>query len=56
MQRMEHVKRKASTKANITVESLAVLKEEFLLDIRGFVEMEEIPVDLILNWLVRPRW
>ena len=50
MQRMGYVKRKATTKAKITVESLALLKEEFLLDIRGLVEMEEILADLILNW------
>lgn len=50
MQRMGFVKRKATSKAKVTVENLAVLKEEFLLDIRGLVEMEEIPQDLILNW------
>ena len=49
MQRMGYIKRKTTTKAKITVESLALLKEEFLLDIRGLVEMEEITVDLILN-------
>jgi len=49
MQRMGYVKQKATTKAKITVEGLALL-EEFLLDIRGLVEMEEIPVDIILNW------
>ena len=50
MERMGYVKRKATTKAKITVENLAALKEQFLLDIRGLVEMEEIPPDLILNW------
>ena len=50
MQRMGFVKRKATSKAKVTVENLAVLKEEFLQDIRGLVEMEEIPQDLILNW------
>ena len=50
MQRMGFVKRKATSKAKVNVENLAVLKEEFLLDIRGLVEMEEIPQDLILNW------
>ena len=49
LQRMGYVKRKASSKAKITVENLASLKEQYLLDIRG-VDMEEIPKDLILNW------
>ena len=49
MKRMGYVKRKATTKAKVTVENLAALKEQFLLDIRGLVEMEEIPPDLILN-------
>ena len=43
MQRMGYIKRKTPTKAKIIVESLALLKEENLLDIRGLVEMEEIP-------------
>ena len=47
---MGYVKRKASSKAKITVENLASLKEQYLLDIRGVVDMEEIPQDLILNW------
>jgi len=50
MERMGYVKWKATTKAKVTVENLAALKEQFLLDIRGLVEMEEIPPDLILNW------
>ena len=50
LQRMGYVKRKASSKAKITVENLASLKEQYLLDIRGVVDMEEIPQDLILNW------
>ena len=50
MQRMDFVKRKAISKAKVTVENSAVLKEEFLLDIRGLFEMEEIPQNLILNW------
>ena len=42
--------RKATTKAKVAVENLALLNEEFLLDIRRLVEMEEIPQDLNLNW------
>ena len=47
---MGYVKRKASSKAKITVENLTSLKEQYLLDIRGVVDMEEIPHDLIINW------
>ena len=50
LQRMGYVKRKDSSKAKITVENLASLKEQYLLDIRGVVDMEEIAQDLILNW------
>ena len=50
LQRMGYVKRKASSKAKITVENLASLKEQYLFDIRGVVDMEEIPHDLIINW------
>ena len=47
---MGYVKRKATSKAKDNVEDLASLKRQYLLDIRGIVEMEEIPQDLILNW------
>ena len=50
LQRMGYVKRKASSKVKITVENLASLKEQYLFDIRGVVDMEEIPHDLIINW------
>ena len=50
MERMGYVKRKATTKAKVTVEDIASLKKQYLLDIRGLVEMEEIPQDLVLNW------
>ena len=49
MERMGYVRQKATTKAKVTVENLAALKEPFLVDIQGLVEMEEIPPDLILN-------
>ena len=50
LERMGYVKRKATSTAKVTVDDLASLKKQFLLDIRGIVEMEEIPQDLILNW------
>ena len=50
LERMGYVKRKATSKAKVTVENLSALKQQYLLDIKGTVEMEEIPEDLILNW------
>jgi len=50
LERMGYMKRKATSTAKVTVDDLASLKKQFLLDIRGIVEMEEIPQDLILNW------
>ena len=50
LERMGYVKRKATSKAKVTVENLSTLKQQYLLDIKGTVEMEEIPQDLILNW------
>ena len=50
LERMGYVKRKATSKAKITVENLASLKKQFLLNIRGVVEMKKVPQDLILNW------
>jgi len=47
---MGYVKRKATSKAKVTVEDIASLKKQYLLDIRGLVEMEEILQDLVLNW------
>ena len=44
------VKRKATTKAKVTLENFAALKEQFLLDIKCIVEIEDIPPCLIINW------
>ena len=49
LERMGYVKRKATSKAKVMVENLSTLKQQYLLDIRVTVEMEEIPQDLILN-------
>lgn len=37
-------------KAKVSVADFDNLKEQFLLDIKAVVEMEEIPLDLIVNW------
>ncbi len=50
LERMGFVKRRASTKAKVSAENFAAIKEQFLLDVKTVVEMEEIPHDLIINW------
>ena len=47
---MQFVKRKATTKSKITVPHFDALKEQYLLDIKVIVTMEEIPPDLVVNW------
>ena len=46
----EKVRRKATSKAKVAVENLEDLKEEFLLDIKQVIAMNEIPADLIINF------
>ena len=43
-------KRRASTKAKVTIENLESVSAQFLLDIKAVVKFEEIPFDLIINW------
>ncbi len=50
MGRMGLVKRRASTKAKVRPDDFEALKLQFLLDIKTVVEMDEIPLDLIINW------
>ncbi len=50
LRRMGYVKRRASTKAKVTVAIFEELKKQFLLDINTVVEMDEIPFELIINW------
>ena len=47
---MEMVKRRASSKAKISVENFEALKEEFLIEIRNVVSFDKIPPPLIINW------
>ena len=47
---MAFVKRKGSTKSKVTVEHFEEVQQQYLLDIKAVVEMEEIPDDLIINW------
>ena len=50
LERMHFVKRKANTKAKITVENFTELKCNFLSDIQAVVDMEDVPPCLIINW------
>ena len=49
-QRMGFVKRKAMAKAKISVEDFEEIKEDYLLDIKVVVAMDEIPMELIINF------
>ena len=48
--RMGMVKRRASSKAKISVEDFEAVKEEFLLEIKNVVSFDEILPPLIINW------
>ena len=50
LKRMGFVKRKAGTKAKVSIEDFQEQKEQFLIDIKAVVTMEDIPLDLIINW------
>jgi len=48
--RMGLVKRRGTTKAKINPLVFEALKQQYLVDIRTKVYMEDIPADLIINW------
>lgn len=50
LRRMGLVKRRASTKSKVSIENFEELKEQYLLDIKACVEMDDIPDQLIINW------
>ena len=48
---MGFVNRRASTKGDqVSIENFEVVKEQFLMDMKAVVEMEDILYDLIVNW------
>ena len=49
-QRINFVKRKVTTSAKVEPSHFKELKEQFLLDIKTVIDMEDVPSDLILNW------
>ena len=50
LRRMNFVKWKATTKAKVNVEHFEEVRQEFLLEIRNVVIMDEIPLDLVINF------
>ena len=48
--RLGMVKRKACSKNKVAREHFESLKEQFLLDIKQVVDLEDIPFPLIINW------
>ena len=50
LKRMGYVKRRATTSGKETVEDFESLKEEFLLEVKNTVCMDEIPGDMIVNF------
>ena len=43
-------KRRANSKSKVLPDDFAQLKEQFLIDIKSVIVMEEIPADLVINW------
>ena len=50
LRQMGFAKRKATTKTKISVEDFEEIKESYLLDIEVVVAMDEIPMELIINF------
>ena len=48
--RMSYVKRKGCSVKKLQVNDFEGVKQQFLINIRAVVTLEEIPKDLILNW------
>ena len=48
--RLGFVKRRGSTAAKITVTNFEELKDQYLLDVKAVVQIEEIPQELIISW------
>ena len=50
LKRMGFVKRKACSKAKVDVERFKEVKEDFLLDVKNIVAMDDIPAELVINF------
>ncbi len=49
LSKLNFVKRKATTKAKLTVENFEERKQQYLIDIKAVVEIEDIPHQLIIR-------
>lgn len=50
LHRLGYVKRRASSKAKVTVADFEAFKSQFVFDVKTIIEMEEIPSELVINW------
>lgn len=50
LKRMNFTQSRGTTKARVNVEEIREIKSSFLQEIITVVKMEEIPIELILNW------
>ena len=50
LDRLGFVKRRASSKAKVTVEKFEEMKAQFLFDVKTIVEMADVPPELVINW------
>ena len=47
---MGFTKRKANSKSKVLPDNFVEIKEQFLIDVRSDIEMEDVPPSLVLNW------
>ena len=50
LRRLGYTERRGNSKSKILPENFEKIKEQFLIDIKSVVKMEDIPSELILNW------
>ena len=50
LSRMGYVKKRGNTATKVAISNLEEVKQQFLLDIKVVVEIEEIPSELVINW------
>lgn len=50
LRRVGFVKRKGTTKAKVAVADFESLKREFVFIVKGVIEMDEVPPQLVINW------
>ena len=50
LRRMGYTKRRANSKSRVLPSDFIKIKEDFLLNIKAVVEIEDIPEFLIINW------